>query len=43
MKHDYCEGTDEEKEKWIVKCIKAELRNGYREVVGIPLKEKKDE
>lgn len=43
MKHDYCEGTDEEKEKWIVTRIRPEYRNGYCEVVGLPIKEKEDE
>ena len=41
MKHDYCEGTAEEKEEWIIKHIKVEFRNGYREVVGLPI-DKKD-
>jgi hypothetical protein len=41
--HDYCEGTDKEKEQWIVTHIKPQYRNGYREVMNIPLKEKEDE
>lgn len=41
--HDYCEGTPEEMEKWIIEHIKPEFRNGYREVVGLSIKEKEDE
>jgi hypothetical protein len=39
MKHDYCEGTPEEMEKWIVNHIKREFRNGYREACNLPRKE----
>lgn len=40
MAHNYCVGTDEEKEAWIVSHIRVEFRNGYREVMGLPVNEK---
>ena len=40
MKHDYCKGTPEEMEKWIVDRVKVEFRNGYREALGLPINEK---
>lgn len=43
MEHDYCEGTPEYMEKWIIAHIRPEFRNGYREVVGLPIKKKEDE
>ena len=39
MEHDYCKGMPEEMEEQIVRRIKIEYRNGYCEVVGLPLNE----
>lgn len=39
-KNIYWEYAPEEIEKWIVERIKAEYRNGYRELVGLPVNEK---